>query len=158
MTSNVPASFQRKKQRILDSLSRPLDAYTDLSPKGSVDVQIREFVDEINKLSVLVSTSSCAGRVSVFLDGRKRNGKKHDRSSGLNGQDLTASQVKDGDLNRAEDEAGKWLFVSHDALEMQTGSNNWHEVFGLSQSTGGLDRNASNTRLVHFKFEPMVCS
>lgn len=52
-------------------LAVPDDEYTDLSPKGTVDAGIRDLIDEINGLDGLVTTSSCAGRVSVFLEGRR---------------------------------------------------------------------------------------
>ncbi|KAK2039257.1 hypothetical protein LZ31DRAFT_506500 [Colletotrichum somersetense] len=66
-----PASFATRKHKILEQLSVPDAEYTDASPKGSVDVGIRELIDELNALDGFVTTSSCAGRVSVFLEGRR---------------------------------------------------------------------------------------
>lgn len=67
----IPPSFARRKKAILAQLAVPDDEYTDLSPKGTVDAGIRDLIDEINGLDGLVTTSSCAGRVSVFLEGRR---------------------------------------------------------------------------------------
>lgn len=67
----IPPSFARRKEAILAQLAVPDDEYTDLSPKGTVDAGIRDLIDEINQLDGLVTTSSCAGRVSVFLEGRR---------------------------------------------------------------------------------------
>lgn len=67
----IPPSFARRKEAILAQLAVPDDEYTDLSPKGTVDAGIRDLIDEINGLDGLVTTSSCAGRVSVFLEGRR---------------------------------------------------------------------------------------
>lgn len=70
-TAPIPPSFTRRKEAILAQLAVPDDEYTDLSPKGTVDAGIRDLIDEINGLDGLVTTSSCAGRVSVFLEGRR---------------------------------------------------------------------------------------
>lgn len=70
-TAPIPPSFARRKEAILAQLAVPDDEYTDLSPKGTVDAGIRDLIDEINGLEGLVTTSSCAGRVSVFLEGRR---------------------------------------------------------------------------------------
>lgn len=67
----IPPSFARRKEAILAQLAVPDEEYTDLSPKGTVDAGIRDLIDEINGLDGLVTTSSCAGRVSVFLEGRR---------------------------------------------------------------------------------------
>ncbi|SPQ19689.1 eaf0b554-2a99-403a-9e31-ca3e83d52590 [Thermothielavioides terrestris] len=66
------AAFSLRKQKILSQLSVPDAEYTDASPKGSVDAGIRHLIDEINARPGLVTTSSCAGRVSVYLEGRKK--------------------------------------------------------------------------------------
>ncbi|EXJ71931.1 uncharacterized protein A1O5_04432 [Cladophialophora psammophila CBS 110553] len=67
--SSVPASFVTKKSQILSHLDQPEGTYTDNSPKGTVDAQIRDLIDEINRYDGLVTKSSCAGRVAVFVEG-----------------------------------------------------------------------------------------
>jgi hypothetical protein len=74
----IQPGFQRKKRRILDGLAKPKTEYTDLSPKGSVDKGIQDLIEEINRLDGIVTTSSCAGRISVYLEGRKESSKKRD--------------------------------------------------------------------------------
>ena len=68
----VPQTFETRKSKILAELSTPDAEYSDLSPKGSVDEGIRDLIQDINGLPGLVTTSSCAGRISVFLEGRKK--------------------------------------------------------------------------------------
>jgi tRNA wybutosine-synthesizing protein 3 len=69
---SLPPSFIRKKAKILSQLAVPAAEYDDLSPKGSIDDGIRDLIDEINACEAFVTTSSCAGRVSVFLEGQKK--------------------------------------------------------------------------------------
>ena len=66
--------FAAKKAKILSQLSVPDAEYSDASPKGSVDDGIRDLIDEINALDGLVTTSSCAGRVSVFVKALEERG------------------------------------------------------------------------------------
>lgn len=131
------ALFISKKTKILDALSVPDSDYTDLSPKGSVDEGIRHLIDEINVIDGLVTTSSCAGRVSVFLEGRKA---------------LEAGQ-EDGEIATpgGKGGGGNWLFVSHEPVL----GNGWVDELELSEE-GVADETPSSRRLIHFKFEPMV--
>lgn len=76
--------------------------YADLSPKGTVDAGIRELIGEINAREGLVTTSSCAGRVSVFLEGKKkrrigrgrRGGERGKRSDGGGGGGVGGTEKK----------------------------------------------------------------
>ncbi|KAK3331036.1 methyltransferase TYW3-domain-containing protein [Apodospora peruviana] len=68
----MTTTFSQKKIKILSQLSVPDTEYADASPKGSVDSGIRDLIDEINALEGIVTTSSCAGRVSVYLEGHKK--------------------------------------------------------------------------------------
>ncbi|KAK1758492.1 hypothetical protein QBC47DRAFT_411185 [Echria macrotheca] len=69
-------AFTKRKSTILEHLAVPDEEYTDASPKGSVDVGIRGLIARINGVGGLVTTSSCAGRVSVFLEGEKSGRRK----------------------------------------------------------------------------------
>lgn len=172
-------SFLTRKSKILSQLSVPESEYTDASPKGSVDVAIRELIDEINHgYEGLVTTSSCAGRVSVYLEGVKKKGKK--TTSGSDVQAEGGEEQGGGEDGTREPSAvtasssggkggGEWLFVSHDPLETvdpSTGreydGEHWMEVFGLngkgSESGDGNGDEEEQQRLIHFKFEPMVRS
>jgi tRNA wybutosine-synthesizing protein 3 len=142
----MAASFKEKKEAILRSLDRPAEAYHDLSPKGVVDEGIRHLIHKVNEVQGLVTTSSCAGRASVFLDGGRS------KRSAQNGPDAgeadpTWSSGKGG---------GRWLFMSHDAADLveSSASVDWREKFGMEDGIGREIPVGSN--LVHLKFEPMV--
>lgn len=151
----APQSFLLKKRKILDQLSIPVTEYTDASPKGSVDVGIRDLIDEINGLDGFVTTSSCAGRVSVFVEGRKaaeNPGGEDQDESGIRTATVAGIGGKGG--------GGNWLFVSHDPVQVAD-EETLDEVFGLkNQDEVGASVVGSEEapRFVHFKFEPMVCS
>ncbi|KAJ9155427.1 tRNA wybutosine-synthesizing protein-like protein [Pleurostoma richardsiae] len=138
-----PQAFTQRKLKILEQLAVPDAEYTDASPKGSVDAGIRDLIDEINALDGLATTSSCGGRVSVFLEGRKTSKNGHDHVAGVGG--------KGG--------GGTWLFVSHDPVGRK-GDEDLETLFGLRQEgTEAEDDEAAtngNRRLIHFKFEPMI--
>lgn len=157
----IPEAFERRKRKILAELSIPDAEYTDLSPKGSVDEGIRELIDDINTLPGLVTTSSCAGRFSVFLEGRKKQHQQ--QSSEVQQRQFVPSGGKG---------AGKWLYVSHDALkeygekqgeeedeEEENNKRPLHRLFGMIPGDGKppkLDGSGQAPRLVRFSYEPMV--
>jgi len=125
-------SFEENKESILKQLEVPAEVYTDQSPKGSVDVAIQDLINDINAIPGLVTTSSCSGRVAVYLEGRNNRGSA--RSGGKGG--------------------GKWLFVSHDPLICSESHSSVSLLFGQDVN-GGLVP-PEGARFVHFKFEPMV--
>lgn len=156
-TSDLAAApaFLDKKRRILDQLAVPSADYSDASPKGSVDEGIRHLIDEINCSAGFVTTSSCAGRVSVFLEGRRvaeADAGDNDQVAGVGGKGA----------------GGTWLFVSHDPVPEvdENGQRDWTSIFGLSEEEDGQGaQDAQGTigvvkesRLIHFKFEAMVSS
>jgi len=132
--------FAAKKAKILSQLSVPDAEYSDASPKGSVDDGIRDLIDEINALDGLVTTSSCAGRVSVFVEGKKTaEAGDHGQIAGVGGKGA----------------GGAWLFVSHEPVS-ETGG--WINSLELREPGAGVkdDGTLKDKRLIHFKFEPMV--
>ncbi|KAE8372240.1 methyltransferase TYW3-domain-containing protein, partial [Aspergillus bertholletiae] len=150
--SAIPEVFESRKRKILADLSVPDAEYTDLSPKGSVDEGIRDLIHDINTHPGLVTTSSCAGRISVFLEGRKKQPKPHEEQE----RQFVASGGKG---------AGKWLYVSHDPLQGYDGSNSsenggsLHKLFGMVPGDGkppGLNKQGKAPRLVRFHFEPLI--
>lgn len=159
MAHSLPYSFLAKKARILEQLSVPVSEYDDLSPKGSIDVGIRELIDEINGIEGCVTTSSCAGRVSVFLEGKKNADGEDPGDKGERAEVKAAGVGGKGG-------GGRWLFVSHDAVEVESygGKGSWVELMGMQRIQGGEGelqkelRRVTERRLVHFKFEPMVYS
>lgn len=131
--------FAARKTKILSQLAVPDAEYSDASPKGSVDEGIRDLIVEINAVDGLVTTSSCAGRVSVFVEGRK-----------------TAEAGDDGQVAGVggKGAGGAWLFVSHDPV---LDSGDWISSLDLAELAGEKAYGSSmERRLVHFKFEPMV--
>ncbi|KAL5341483.1 methyltransferase TYW3-domain-containing protein [Aspergillus crustosus] len=153
---SIPPTFITSKSKILADLSTPDEEYSDLSPKGSVDEAIRGLIHDINILPGLVTTSSCAGRISVFLEGRRSSNLTEEGSNGSEQRKFVASGGKG---------AGKWLYVSHEALDLDNlGTENeekksLHEMFGLVPGDGkppSMDEEGHAPRLVRFHFEPMI--
>lgn len=156
-TPPIPSTFTRKKARILQDLSVPDNDYSDKSPKGSVDEGIRELIAEINAYEGLVTTSSCAGRISIFLEGSRSAGE------GGSGEDeVGRSRVPGGKGG------GKFLFVSHDpvVVSKDDGLGRLSEVLGRAGDFDDQNREAGSAdefwdperRFVRFAFEPMVRS
>ncbi|PYH79840.1 COG1590 domain protein [Aspergillus uvarum CBS 121591] len=167
----IPEAFELRKRRILAELSIPDAEYTDLSPKGSVDEGIRELIDDINTLPGLVTTSSCAGRISVFLEGRKKRHQPQPQQQ----QQQQSSEVQQRQFVPSGGKgAGKWLYVSHDALKEHGGKKGeaeddadkeinmerpLHRLFGMIPGDGKppkLDESGQAPRLVRFSYEPMI--
>ncbi|KAJ8609573.1 hypothetical protein MRB53_039024 [Persea americana] len=151
MTNPQNAIFEQKKQAILTQLDTPLQDYKDLSPKGSVDVEIKDLIAEINGQDGLVTTSSCAGRIAVFLDGSQTRNTGHEQAEDvLNESAALVQGGKGGD--------GRWLYVSHAPLTEQGGElaePSLSERFGLNAAAQPVCMKEFS-RLVHFKFEPMI--
>jgi tRNA wybutosine-synthesizing protein 3 len=145
----MQSRFEVKKKRILEQIDVPDDAYTDLSPKGCIDEPIRPLIQDINRLDGLVTTSSCSGRISVFLEGRKKN-------------TLDVAGDEDGDSTRTgpggKGGGGSWLFVSHYPVEIPVVEPELDltKLFGLeTQAVMGVVPSPENS-FIHLKFEPMI--
>ena len=138
--------FGEKKTRILLQLAVPDAQYTDASPKGSVDEGVRALIGDVNRAPGLVTTSSCAGRLSVFLEGSKAAG------GGAHASRQVAGVGGKG-------AGGAWLFVSHEAI--RDGDAPFRDFLGqLGLEEGAASQgqvgDITSQRLIHFKFEPMV--
>lgn len=170
--SPLPPNFTLKKERILAALAAPSHSYTDLSPKGSVDASIKDLIDRINTLDGIVTTSSCGGRISVFLEGTKPRAQCGDAVVGGDegGQDedeIFDERAVTGPVG-GKGRGGRWLFVSHNPIEipLQKGLERGllSTIFGLTPSSSSSSSpaaqpilyNPSQSRLVRFQFEPMV--
>ena len=160
----VPLSFTTKKKAILTSLSTPESAYTDLSPKGSVDAAIKPLIDRINALEGVVTTSSCAGRLSVFLEGRK-SCKGRERRGDARDDEGFGKESEQAAVPGGKGLGGKWLFVSHEPVVLSKKGENKEDLsqfLGLDSSGAQnealtLSGDVNEMRLVRFQFEPMVC-
>ncbi len=78
----------------------------------------------------MVTTSSCSGRVSIFLEGVKTNN--------------STSVVAKG-------HEGRWLFVTHEPKDL----NNWYDSIDFNYDTSKFPENAS-ARSILYKFEPLI--
>ncbi len=144
-------AFALRKRRILEQLAVPDESYADLSPKGTVDEDIRPLVGRINAIDGLVTTSSCSGRISVFLEGKKQVTTQNDSTDNSDSLPNSASSGGKGG-------GGAWLFVSHSPVEVahDCSEDYVHSLFGLTGKSSGQLIIHPTERFVHFKFEPMV--
>ncbi|KAL2056243.1 hypothetical protein ABVK25_003266 [Lepraria finkii] len=154
----IPPSFIAKKNDILASLSVPDDAYTDLSPKGTVDEALKPLIDRINALEGMVTTSSCSGRVSVFLEGSKggnRKGKNDDLETGTCENAAGQAAVPGG-----KGMGGRWLFVSHEPVHFDKEGSYLATRLSMSYQPElydyQKDMDINQVRLARFQFEPMI--
>jgi tRNA wybutosine-synthesizing protein 3 len=138
--ATISSGFVARKRKILSDLSVPDAEYTDLSPKGSVDEGIRDLIRDINALDGLVTTSSCAGRVSIFVEGSKKTEKsrKTDTAAAGNSQGIeqAAGQVQsqlddDGKIHYQNEDEHKDGFANSDDKEGDDGRK-----FALSGGKG----------------------
>ncbi|KAI8193457.1 tRNA wybutosine-synthesizing protein 3 [Colletotrichum sp. SAR 10_65] len=153
-----PAAFTTRKHKILQQLSVPDAEYTDASPKGSVDVGIRELIGELNALDGFVTTSSCAGRESGDAKTGPTEGEGEDPAG-------TALATIAGPGGKGG--GGTWLYVSHDPVPGQHDEDDrLLRLLGLVDDAEGRKVGAGEAgstqsgrrrrRLIHFKFEPMI--
>ncbi|OKL62796.1 hypothetical protein UA08_01443 [Talaromyces atroroseus] len=176
----IPPGFIARKAKILSDLSVPDAEYSDLSPKGSVDEGIRDLIRDINVLDGLVTTSSCAGRASVFVEGSKKTNSKRTTGESSRGSTIVVSSQVSSEVasNTVDQDAvdesrkgddgrkfalvggkgeGRWLYVSHDPVNLEASS--YHKLFGLVPGDGIPRPNLSQDggiRLIRFHYDPMV--
>ncbi|KAF2017430.1 hypothetical protein BU24DRAFT_432159 [Aaosphaeria arxii CBS 175.79] len=145
--------FETKKRQILGQLGVPEGEYHDLSPKGSVDEPIRPLISDINRLDGLVTTSSCSGRVSVFLEGKKKGTTSTESTEDL--KDLSAPSANAGPGGKG---GGSWLFISHEPVDMSKfdQDSNLMSLLNLSVPSSPMQKPSSNCSYIHVKFEPMI--
>ena len=180
-TAHIPQSFIDKKHRILTELAIPVSEYSDKSPKGSVDAQILDLIHLINGYEGWVTTSSCAGRAAVFVDGAKEvfhdeveaenptmveavNGTVTNSINSFGGDGKTP--IKKTKASPGGKGGGRWLYVSHDPIptvdeadEADNASHRFTNLFGLDV---GLDHSAASpttaqaARLIHLQYSPLI--
>ncbi|KAI9670868.1 MAG: hypothetical protein M1817_003753 [Caeruleum heppii] len=180
--SQLAEAFRRKKERLLCQLRKSDDEYEDLSPKGSVDSGLVNLVNLIAAQEPLVTTSSCSGRLSVFLEGQRQ---REQQDGTLQRERIPGSENYHQPSTTLSDDAsdgthatrrllhgtaagvggkgggGRWLFVSHDPVEMPSPvpsvDNHFMTKFGLVHTPdAGLSPSCLTARFVHLKFEPMI--
>lgn len=145
-------AFLAKKAKILADLASPTEDYADASPKGSIDTPIIPLITEINTLPQFVTTSSCSGRISVYLEGSKDDGHVDESAVPAEGG-VKATVARTG----GKGGGGRWLYVSHDIVDLKT-AGDLSKLVGLEVGQGGADDGiGGGQRLIRFKFEPLVC-
>lgn len=141
-----------------------------------MDDGIKDLIDRINRLEGIVTTSSCAGRISVFLQGRNNSlqgDEEDDEEEGIQDQVDEGGGNNDADSGGGSREhittlvpsgkgrGGRWLFVSHEPVKVPSkqglGETPLFTLFGLSHvSLSSREMNINQVRYVRFQFEPMV--
>lgn len=155
----IPPQFTAKKEAILASLSVAEPLYTDLSPKGSIDEAIRPLIERVNALEGVVTTSSCAGRVSVFLEGIKHADQEENRDDAESSHGGSRGQAA---VPGGKGMGGRWLFVSHSPVQFPTGEDSIASRFGMEDQSklyddeNPMEFEQDQVRLARFQFEPMV--
>lgn len=150
--------FHAKKRDILNKLSEPDENYEDASPKGSVDEAVRDLVNDINSTPGFVTTSSCSGRIAVFLEGPPKARSDNLALSGI-GKSNSSEAKSDVSASAGGKGGGRWLFTSHEKLELDHDSSNGtiFSRLGFSSNSESCDpQTAERVQYVHFKFEPMI--
>lgn len=136
-------SFDRQKNYLLKEIGLNSETNPDASPKGTIDTLCIPLIKLINSHKDMVTTSTCSGRLSVFLEGEKLAEKNQKFNE--------ERPIKIG----AKGDGGHWLFVSHDKDEI----NEWWRKCDLSfnYECESLDEDYdTKTRYVLFKYEPLI--
>ncbi|OUM54909.1 hypothetical protein BVG19_g4360 [[Candida] boidinii] len=154
-------SFDQKKESIQREISETTSDSPDASPKGTIDELCIPIIKLINSHHDLVTTSSCSGRASVFIEGSKlRKSNQETRTSqeqpkqtetSNNNQDIFDYKIG------AKGEGGHWLFVTHNENEV----DGWWKDKGIKFSkdvfqTKKVSDFDLSTRYILFKYEPLI--
>ena len=150
--------FQSKKQKILYALSQPNDDYTDASPKGSVDDGVRDLISQINDTPGFVTTSSCAGRIAVYLEGPPKPAQ--DVCQSVDPYGTAPTLQESSPVSSAGGKGGgKWFFSSHCPVNLSSVASPGmlYRLFGFSShSEVSFPSADARAQFIHFKFEPMI--
>lgn len=138
-----------------------------------MDVQISQLIAQINGMEGLVTTSSCAGRVAVFVEGQKgmlkgQGGGEDEGEMEVDGIGIGIGMGKEGVL--VEEKGGRgagkgpggkgggyWTFVSHERIpvakveegdgEREDGRRVFAEVLGLRRTKRGQEQKMRSNRV-----------
>lgn len=136
------SEFDQKKKFLLKEIGLNSEENPDASPKGTIDSLCIPLITMINSHKDMVTTSSCSGRLSVFLEGSK-DVKLVDEG--------TRENIKIG----AKGDGGHWLFVSHEKEEIKEWWKSENIKFKYKTAIKEGEYNP-NTRYVLFKYEPLI--
>lgn len=141
--------FGQKKKYILQQVALTDEEHPDASPKGTIDAPLLPLMYLINKHEDMFTTSSCSGRVSVFLEGDKivPVNKANKDSSATTEESETREKIG------GKGAGGKWLFVTHDPKDLVT--EEWLKQVKEYHEENPLVDGASK-RYLQYKFEAMI--
>ena len=164
--AHLPEFFTNKKSRILAELSTPSADYSDKSPKGSIDEPIRDLINLINSYPGWVTTSSCSGRVAVFVEGPKSiSDDGDDGNADINELENFYVTKKKTKVVTGGKGGGRWLYVSHTPIPSPLPLEHApSELFCLpppsempaSSLSPSASTAAPSPRLVHLTFSPLI--
>ena len=115
-------------------------------------------MDEINVTSGCVTTSSCSGRLAVYLEGPARDAVAPDDASQRTPVD-GENGMKHPSTSAGGKGGGKWLFTSHTQLDLEAFDQSGQilSLLGLEQTELlSFPRDDDNVQRAHLKFEPMI--
>jgi tRNA wybutosine-synthesizing protein 3 len=130
--------FELRKEIVLKALA---SAEKDKSRKGGVDAPIADLINCINSHPCFFTTSSCSGRVSIFLEQPHApllSDPYHEAES--NGKAGAKSKVKLG---------GSWVYVSHEPAKVD-------EVVTTVRRLYQGAKQEQDLGLLVFRFEPFI--
>lgn len=139
------SDFDQKKYHILQEIGLNSEGNPDASPKGTIDTLCIPLITLINSHKDMVTTSSCSGRLSVFLEGNK----------GYQGVSASEEVNKEQYKIGAKGDGGHWLFVSHEKDDIKEWWKEEYIKFDLDSEVKSDDYDVS-TRYVLFKYEPLI--
>ena len=123
-----------------------------------------------------MTTSSCAGRVSLFLEGNKgradgapvkNEGAVQESGRGARSLEVADGIIQSGDSGQrssaipgGKGSGGRWLFVSHEAVRYSEDEKLAKMMELPQEACDDREMEAQDVkrmRFVRFQFEPMVC-
>ncbi|PWW78436.1 hypothetical protein C7212DRAFT_357074 [Tuber magnatum] len=114
MAQQLHARFAAHKTKILAEITSP---GPDASPKGSIDIHILPLVNRLNEHHKVITTSSCSGRMTIFLEGSKKLAGKDSEAIGEAPGPDEKTEFPSGGAGMGGKGGGEWLFVSHDPVD-----------------------------------------
>eukprot|EP01083_Nonionella_stella_P042578 114959_1 len=130
---NLDNNFSQRKAKTLQGLQfAESNNAKDKSPKGFIDEPIIPLIACINGTEAFYTTSSCSGRIALFL--QRRN-----------------IIAQDGEYHSTSQKGGEWLLISHEHIKQDQISN------AIETYTHQLHQRQNNTQIeMSLKFEPFI--
>jgi len=125
-------NFDEQKKKTLLAFTTPS---SDNSPKGTIDIAIRDLCSLINSHPDLVTTSSCSGRIAIFES-------PVGADSSSEGGEGVVENANDNDNNNGKGH-GRWLLTCHGRVTP-------------SQVLNSIDLSSSAPNPILLKHEPLL--